>query len=466
MKMKKTTSKQNDGKYLIASIYYLIGNVIGQGIILLSSTIFTRMMTKEAYGLVNTYGAWVLILNTFIGLNLFITVRNAYIDYKENYHRFTSSILLFSLMAYVIFAMVIIGGLAVLGIKTDLFIVFLATIQAISVHTINVQMSVWAMENHYKARTMLMVLPNMLHTILSMILIVLCINNQYYGKIIGNVTGLLLFAVIVFFHEFRLEKPTICKEYWKYAVAISVPGIMHTLSDLILMQSDRIMLTEMSGAAETAVYSLVYNIGSILIALYTAINGSWTPWFYQKIASGKYAEVKKVQAIYIRIFTLLTIGLLTISPEVIKILSPSTYWMGIDYVNLIVLASFIIYIYSFFTTYLMYLKKPGVIAKNTIIAAVINLGLNYMMIPRYQAAGAALATIISYIILFFFHYNSARKFDTGVFCKKEMLLGILGLVLYCTLFYFVRERTILRYIIVFFIAVILLKFFLDRKKEK
>ena len=147
-------ARENDGKYLIASIYYLVGNIIGQGIVLLSSSIFTRMMSKEAYGLVSTYSAWVLVLNTFIGLNLFITVRNAYIDYREEYHKFVSSVLLLSLIAFLIFTGLIVSILALWNRKTDLFVVFLAALQAISVHTINMQMAVYSMENRYKARTM------------------------------------------------------------------------------------------------------------------------------------------------------------------------------------------------------------------------------------------------------------------------------------------------------------------------
>ena len=83
---------EQQNKFLKASVFYLFGNIVGQGVVLLSSAIFTRIMDKEAYGLVNTYSAWVLVLNTFIGLNLFITVRNAYIDYREEYEKFVSSI--------------------------------------------------------------------------------------------------------------------------------------------------------------------------------------------------------------------------------------------------------------------------------------------------------------------------------------------------------------------------------------
>ncbi len=74
----KAFSKQ---EYARASIYYVIANIIGQGIVLISSAFFTRMMSKEDYGLVSTYSTWVLVLNTFICLNLFISVRTAYVDF-------------------------------------------------------------------------------------------------------------------------------------------------------------------------------------------------------------------------------------------------------------------------------------------------------------------------------------------------------------------------------------------------
>lgn len=459
-------TKKNDSNYLTASIYYLAGNIIGQGIVLLSSSIFTRIMSKEAYGLVSTYSAWVLVLNTFIGLNLFITVRNAYLDYKEDYRKYTSSVMLFSLIAFVTFTGILIGIIILFQIKTDVFLVALAAIQAISVHTINYQMAIYSMENKYKPRTMLMVLPNMLHTLISVILVIVYANHQYYGKIIGNVMGLGVFAAGIMLLLFRTEKPCISKEYWKYAAILSIPAIMHTLSDLILMQSDRIMLTKMAGADETAVYSLVYNIGSILIALYTAINGSWTPWFYLNLELHNKSGIRRIERFYIRIFTFLTIGLLTISPEIIKLLSPESYWAGIDYVNLIVIASYLIFLYAFFTTYLMYMKKTGNVAVNTIIAALLNLALNYLLIPKYHAVGASFATIISYMVLFILHWLSARKYGKDVLCIRTMFAGICVLVVYSIIFYFIRSHWILRYFIAGGMGVFLIFSFICYKKNK
>lgn len=143
------------------------------------------------------------MLNTFIGLNLFITVRNAYIDYREEYHKFVSSVLLLSLIAFLIFTGLIVSILALWNRKTDLFVVFLAALQAISVHTINMQMAVYSMENRYKSRTMLMIFPNVVHTILSVILIsgyILVINIMV--KFFGKVFGLVIFADCYYYLQF------------------------------------------------------------------------------------------------------------------------------------------------------------------------------------------------------------------------------------------------------------------------
>lgn len=443
-------------KYLTASIYYVIGNVIGQGVVLLSSSIFTRMMSKEAYGLVNTYAAWVLVLNTFIGLNLFITVRNAYIDYYERYEEFVSSVLLLSLEAFCVFTTVILAGIKLLHIQVDLFVVLLAAVQAISLHTINYEMAVQAMQNKYKQRTLLMIFPNCVHTILSILLIFWYTDNQYYAKIIGNMFGLFVFAISIIIWRFSHKKPKYVAEYWKYALSISLPAILNTLSDLVLIQSDRIMLTELVGADETAVYSLVYNIGAVIYALYTAINGAWAAWFYKNLAKNEEQKIKRIQTIYLYGFIVLTIGILTVSPEVIKILSPESYWQGINYVNLIVMASFLMFEYAFFTTYLMYRKENGIIAVNTVMAAVLNIGLNYYFIPRYRGVGAAVATIISYIILYLLHYRVIRKQGTECFCLRKMFLGIGIIAGYAGLFYFIQNQLVIRSIVVGVLLIIVL----------
>lgn len=447
--------------YLTASVYYIIGNIIGQGIILLSSGIFTRIMGEAEYGLVSTYGAWVLVINTFIGLNLFITVRNAYIDYRQDYKRFQSSVLLLSLISFLILSIVILTFIKILGINVEIGIVVLALIQGSANHTINYLSAVLSMENRYISRTFLMVVPNFLHTVLSIVFILLLPHYKYFAKVLGNSLGMAIVAITIIIYIFIQAKPQIIPGYWKYSTKISLPAVANTLSDLILMQSDRIMITWLVGEAETAVYSLVYNIASILIAIYTAVGGAWTPWFYKKLEEKKYVIIQWVMKWYIFIFCFLTIGLMYISPEIIKILSPKSYWSGISYVNLITIASFLIYLYTFFTTYLMYLKKTQVIAFNTVIAAGINVILNYILIPKYYARGASCATVISYSLLFILHYCAIVKGGKNIFPKRIFVEGLGCIIIAGIIFKWIYPYMLLRFFVILImiigVAVVLFK---------
>ena len=96
-------------EYAKASIYYVIANIMGQGVVLLSSALFTRMMSKTDFGLVSTYSTWVLVLNTFICFNLFISVRTAYLDFRDDYDNYNSSVLILSILCGVGISLIMVG---------------------------------------------------------------------------------------------------------------------------------------------------------------------------------------------------------------------------------------------------------------------------------------------------------------------------------------------------------------------
>jgi len=448
-------------EYARASIYYVIANIVGQGVVLLSSAIFTRMMSKADYGLVSTYSTWVLVLNTFVCLNLFITVRTAYLDFAEDYDNYNSSVLLLNILSGLLITAIIAVLTAACGWGFGVSEVLLACLQSVALNIINYMMAIQAMKNDYKHRAFLMVAPNWTHTILSIVLMLIFTGNLYMAKISGNAFGLTAFGILCAAMLFTKAKPRINLEYWKYALVISVPSIFNTLSDLILMQSDRLMLTSMVGAEVTAEYSVVYNVSSIILAIYQAINGAWLPWFFRGVKENDVANVRKYQYYYMLLFTVFTCGMMTISPELIKFMSPRNYWNGISYVAPIVVASYLIFLYAFFSSYLLYAKKTTRIAVNSVIAAVLNLILNYVFIPQYKAVGAVIATVISYSVLFVLHLFALRQEGRQYLDIEKMLQNILNVAVFGVFFYIVRDIWIARYAL--FIGLCLITFFCKGK---
>lgn len=77
-----------------ASIWYVFCNILNKGIALLSTPIFTRVMTEEQYGTFSNFQAWYNILLIFTSLNIFLGgYQKGLITWKNEAARFTSSCL-------------------------------------------------------------------------------------------------------------------------------------------------------------------------------------------------------------------------------------------------------------------------------------------------------------------------------------------------------------------------------------
>lgn len=457
-KIQRFIGKVLKQEYAKASIYYVIANIIGQGMVLFSSAIFTRMMSKSDYGLVSTYSTWVLVLNTFICMNLFISVRTAYIDFKDDYDNYNSSVLTLNIICGIVMTVIITGITQISGMSFGLWEVLLACVQSVALNIVNYMLAVQSMKNEYRQRAFMMIAPNWTHIIMSVVLMLIFTGNLYMAKISGNAFGLLIFALACTAVFYRRTVPKVIPEYWKYSLKISVPSIFNTLSDLILMQCDRLMLTSMIGTEETAEYSVIYNVSSIIVAIYQAINGAWLPWFFGRLKENDEKRIRQYQGYYLLLFTVFTCGMMTISPELIKIMAPENYWEGISYVAPIVTASYLIFVYAFFSSYLLYRKKTTRIAVNTVFAAALNLALNYILIPEYAAVGAVAATVLSYLVLFVLHLAAVMKEGKRYFSVQRIWLNIIGTAVYGTVFYFVRNMWVIRYaiFIAFAVAIYLL----------
>ena len=101
-------------------------------------------------------------------------------------------------------------------------------------------------------------------------------------------------------------------------------------------------------------------------------------------------------------------------PEVYRVFAGREYWDGIDYIPMIVIGCYAMFLYSLSVNFEFYCKKTKYMAFITASAAGINILLNYLLISKLGAWGAALATAVSYGYEVVVHYIFARYF-----CGRE-----------------------------------------------
>ncbi len=432
--------------YKVASIFYTVSSIFNKGIAFFTVPIFTRILSEVDYGIVSTYTAWVSMLTVFISMTLYMALRQVFVEDPESLDEYHSTIDYF---------VSIIAGLMVLFcviIRTfvvfDILLVLLAIVHSYASALIENYSMCLMMRYRYKLRTLYMMLPNLLSVLISIYVTIYIVKEKMYlGRIVPSAVVTMFFGIAVLYNVFKKSR-TFNIDYLKYSLNISAPLIAHGIGLTILAQSDRTMITDLVGADKTAIYSVVYNLSMIATALTTAFSGIWTPWYLNRMKShtiSDFKEMKNMSRLYVIFMTMVMCCVILVGPEILKFFAAEPYWEGVSIIPPIVLANLIIFIYTFYADIEHYYKKTKIIAVNTIVAAVINIILNYFLIPVFGYEVAAYTTLFSYIISLVFHYISAKKLEPEIMNLTNYISEILLVIIITLVYYVALQSWIIRW---------------------
>ena len=435
----KTTNE-----FFNATFVYILANGIGQGTTLLANIFFTRYMSQNDYGLYSNYYSYVAILVPFVGMNLYFGLMNAYMDYKEEIKRLRSSVLLLSVAGLIITAGVMFVADMTIGLTIPVICIILALAHAYGFFLVNFYIQSMNMENRFVAKGVMLAVPNILQALLAGIGVV--VSNTFISRAFGASVGIVSCGIVAAILILKDARPTINTEYWEYVLRISLPAIIGSVSAMIMQQCDKVMITSIVGAETTAVYALIYNIGYILYAVQQATNGAWQAWIYNTMESKKYGNIKDVQEWYMFFMLMLATGLYMIAPEIVKILSPESYW-HFEYVVPFIVGSYIMLMYSMNMAIVQYEKRTDVSSIIVAAAAAINIVLNYMLIPRFGGVGAAYTSVVSYLFIFVASGIYLKIKGDYYFKNKYYLNNLIAVSLMGVIFYQMMDKVWMRYLI-------------------
>lgn len=439
-----------------AGILYFIATLFNKGIAFLTIPIFSKFLTTSDYGIVTTYKSWVDILTVILSLALYMSLRTAFLDYKDKINNYLSTIVSFTCMFGVICgSIIVLVGKYIL--KIDVYMIILVLIQGLSCAVLMDYTQYLMMDFKYVKRTIYMIFPNLLSVIISIIVIVyMDLEKVYMGRIIPMVIVNVAFCFIILCRVYACSKPSINKEYIKYGLSFSLPLVLHGIALNVLSQSDRTMITLLAGADQTGIYSLVYTFGMVATVITTALEGIWIPWFYMNLKNHEDKKINEKANDYIKLMAYAMIALMLLGPEIYKFLADSAYWDGISIIPPIVLANFVIFMYTLYINIEHYHKKTKRITAFTLIAAICNIILNFIFIPPFGYVAAGYTTLASYIISFLLHAQFAKRLEKNVIPVILFIKPICIITLTVVIYYILLEHWLARWCIMFLFAIIVL----------
>lgn len=395
------------------TLYNILSTVLLQGISLFTAPYFSRVLGNSNYGVVSIYTTWATLLSTVFGLQTQSTIAVSKNEFqgKENI-RYQSSVLFLSVLSYAAFSAVMVCCTPVFakwfGMSNGMY--FAVILQSFGMFCSQFLNMKFSYEFKADKNLILSVFISLTSVIIALVMIqILPSDINYWGKITGTLVVYALVSVVACIYIFSKGKTFYVKEFWMYCLPLSIPIIFHSLSGLVLNQSDRIMLQNMENNSTVGIYSLAFSFANVLSVIWNALNNSWVPYYYKYTRENDFESIKIHSRNYAELFTVLASGFILLTPEVFHIFADETYWSGTNLIPLFAIGFYFVFLYSFPVNYEFYNKNTKVIAIGTACAALMNIVLNYFFILKMSMTGAAIATAVSHSFQFIFHHICAKR---------------------------------------------------------
>ncbi len=203
------------------------------------------------------------------------------------------------------------------------------------------------------------------------------------------------------------------------------PVIAINISGWILSLSDRYVLEFFRGSAEVGIYSASYAIsdGTILMIASLFMLASapigYRIWELQGMEASR-EFLNKVSRYYLLIGLPAAVGLSVLAKPAIDILTAQAYFPGYKIVPLVAFGAFLVGITHRFSEALGFYKRTDILMYCVLGSALLNIGLNFLFIPKYGYMAAAVTTLVSYAFMLLIVALISRRFFIWKFPFKSL----------------------------------------------
>ena len=234
--------------------------------------------------------------------------------------------------------------------------------------------------------------------ILSLILVVgfgLGIAGVVWSQFAGNFLFLIaLLPGVLWGLRPKFDGPTA-----RHLLGYGTPLVFAGISTFVLNLSDRYFLKHYSTLDELGLYSLGYNMGEGLFLLVTALRLAYPPFVFSNMKQPHASQL------YARVLTYFVVGvgflalaLSVLAKDIVALMAAPEYAAAARVVPLVALAQ-VFHGFSFLSPIgFMIARKSQWRMWTVVIAAGLNLLLNWLWIPTHGMMGAAAATIVSFAV--------------------------------------------------------------------
>ncbi|MFK8046295.1 MAG: lipopolysaccharide biosynthesis protein [Crocinitomicaceae bacterium] len=411
-------------KLLLSVGSYTFVNVINKGIPFLLIPILTHYLSPEDMGILTNIESLITILIAVIGINISTAVTRQYVKTDVILKNYVSTSLR---VVFVSFLLITLLFSSLAGIIADFTAIPISVIYVLSIYAlldnfVEILLAIWRMEDQPFQYGAVRIARTVLEVSLSLTLVV---GYQYnwFGRFIGIYSSGILITLLAIFilYKKNVLSGKFDKNYKTHFLNFGLPLIPHTISGVLILYSDKIIITKMIGIEENGLYSVAFTIGMAISLLQNSFNQAWVPWLFKKLALNSSDEDRKlVRITYLYMLAMIgfVLVLWLITPIIYQFID-ADFSEGMGVVAIIGLGFGFNGMYKMMVNYLFYAEKTKVISSITIVLAVVNIVLSVLLIPKYGIVGPAYASALTFFMQFLITWYFSNKYHPMPWFKNK-----------------------------------------------
>lgn len=394
------------------SSIYGLGGILGKIVGFLLIPLYTHYLTPSQYGILELLDLASYVLAMFLGLGIAQSTIRFYWEYDqlEDRKAVISSALFFSWgisLAGALISSYLAPSISLLIFKNVQYANYLRIILFTLFFTLGAEVPLTLLRSLEKS--VLFTIVSVIRLVISVSLNILFIVGFKWGILGILVSGLIsngLVSSFLFFYTCQRMGRGFSWVKLKEMLRYGLPYVPGGVSMFIINFGDRFFLQRFASLAEVGLYSLGYKFGMIInLLLLAPFILAWGP---KRFEIAKTAAAKDIFSVVLTYFWFVEIfcslGIAILIKDILRIMSPPEYFAAHKVVPLILLSYVLQGGYSCMQIGILLQKKTKYIAVITTICAASNLLLNFLLIPSLGMMGAALATLITFTIMFILNY--------------------------------------------------------------
>jgi len=399
------------------SVIYLGSSILNKAIPFLLLPILTKYLSPSEYGTLAIFQLIITFYTAFIGMNIHMNVSKHFFKYShEQVAKLVGNILfILSLTSLFFFTLTFIATF----FFDEIFSIPAHWIQLMPILSFMLMVNIinlTILRNEGKAYTFgLFEVANTAVNMGVTILLLVMFHYGWFSRAIGISVAYFLFFIIGMLYmkrshylSFKIDKKEI-----RSILGISIPLIPHVLGGIVIVMSDRLFIEKMVSLEMVGIYSIGYVFGMVVVLFTDAFIKAWSPWFYKSLAEptdNKKQAIVKYTYLYIVGVFLLAFAVSLFADFILPYVVNEKFYGAEEFIFWVALGYAVRGVYQIFFPYLVHISRTSFLAISTILAAIVNLALNYFLIDIYGAIGAAYATVgafaLSAILVFWYQQKN------------------------------------------------------------